>query len=1285
MSYSIKDKIYTDNPMMDELIHNTKLILQGIILKDQEEADNCETADSIRESDIYVSILSGNKNWNMFHYNEEVLSLIPEFTEEEIEKYSIDNDAIPMEYRDRILDIACELFLANYEELNNYYRKINGQPNYGTLDYYVDPLLIPEEYLANFNLDLPISKFDIYQIGILENLGILDKIKEENPDLKYLNFLGPNKIDVYTARVAPKFDILYIPEAEDIVIYKFKELFDKNRIIYLKRHYSQAYKFNSIYYDKFMMILLLVETASNLFISTPEWYINRDFFDLRTIQYILEANGVKFYPQIPLKYQISLVRFLNKIIKYKSCTKNLYDLADVFYLKNISIYKYYLVKDRLSDEKGHFITEYKDIIEDPLQPDITKTVEDQEKMYDLYFVKTPIEELFDNYSRDTLYRIPYENITTDDKYWDGEDDHNYIKGKILEKDFTIMTTKYMSFDVNYSVSEYQFQLVYFLSLILNNKIDRSSLQLFVPVINSNTTFNLVDLFILLYCLSFNYYSPSTPDIILNTNRSENKPPYVPEESYIGNYPEDTDDTSCDGGEAAMETDWYTMDGGRAKTDRFSVNGNGGRAVNTIVDDDLPETEEDIFDPNTVDIDYNGLSPMDYVPYEDNDGDDENRNHHNTILNNGYAINAYLNLAVDVGDPTNSDQEFGEDWRGIKDKFPYIDMSNRIMGFNMEADLEYLAEVISIRHPRFLFTRGYTLEDLGVEKFKTPENNKINNAEELMDIYNTNKEIYDNFVESMVDCDSYDDYEVYSFVYDYLFTMEMRQDYFIKKNGQMSIRYSEFLQDKDTQLYSFYRKIVDESDIGTRQYNMSNFIDGIIESIESYLNTDLLEYLFYFVPSASWSVILKYVTLLVNFFKSYKVQLFDLSATLILDNKYDNYFIVKESMPYKDIQYEKDDTIDVLEMVEQTDISMEKDDNMNILDHAVIEPYYGVEIFDLDGGPVPDRLFYIDVNGDAFYSIDGNNNNADTEIRMIDAGSATTTADFDENGNTSFISNDYIFIDLDGGSPSLEPEPKDPPEQELEWDGSNANFTIYTYEANGSDSRGKQDAEDYCNNEEYVDPKTLFQYRIDTTWNRVKLNGITFKGKEYIQTHNGKISIPAEITENGITYPVFKFNRIFNSNTDIVDVYVPSSITECGYAAFYNCFNLRKIVFDNEKYLDARTFVNCTSLEDVTLPKATLLADSVFSGCTNLKNLVIPQAYYHIERMVFSGCNNLSTIKIPKSLVYIKDGNFQDIDLHVPLTVNYEGNEAEWKKININATNTLLLEDERTVINYNVPY
>ena len=318
--YNINGKVYTDASFVDEIVHNLKIILSGIVIKNSEIADANETEESIRQSDIYLSIIRGNRKFELFDYTYEHLHQIDSFTLQEITEYEIDNDRIPNEFREQLFDIACKEFMDNYEELNNYYRMLNGLPDYGFEGIYITDNIIPTEIRSSIDISIPIHEMGDYQIGLLESYGVLSIVRQDNPGDRYLSHLGNKKIDIFESRTAEKFDILYIPtEAEPSVSNRFRELYEKERIIYFKRHYSLAYKFNSDYYDEFFIIMLLSQAATDMVSEIPDWYIRRDIFDARTIQTLLESNGVKYFEEIPLKYQISLVRYLNKIIKFKSC------------------------------------------------------------------------------------------------------------------------------------------------------------------------------------------------------------------------------------------------------------------------------------------------------------------------------------------------------------------------------------------------------------------------------------------------------------------------------------------------------------------------------------------------------------------------------------------------------------------------------------------------------------------------------------------------------------------------------------------------------------------------------------------------------------------------------------------------------------------------------------------------------------------------------------------------------------------------------------------------------
>ena len=87
--YDINGKVYTDVTFVDEMVHNIKLILNGIVIKNSELADTNETEESIRLSDIYLSIKRGTKTFELFDYTYKYLSQIEDFSEDEIINYEI--------------------------------------------------------------------------------------------------------------------------------------------------------------------------------------------------------------------------------------------------------------------------------------------------------------------------------------------------------------------------------------------------------------------------------------------------------------------------------------------------------------------------------------------------------------------------------------------------------------------------------------------------------------------------------------------------------------------------------------------------------------------------------------------------------------------------------------------------------------------------------------------------------------------------------------------------------------------------------------------------------------------------------------------------------------------------------------------------------------------------------------------------------------------------------------------------------------------------------------------
>ena len=66
MASNVNDMVYTDHALMDEVVFHTKTILKGIVLKNETTANENETAQSITESDYYISCVNGTIELSFF-------------------------------------------------------------------------------------------------------------------------------------------------------------------------------------------------------------------------------------------------------------------------------------------------------------------------------------------------------------------------------------------------------------------------------------------------------------------------------------------------------------------------------------------------------------------------------------------------------------------------------------------------------------------------------------------------------------------------------------------------------------------------------------------------------------------------------------------------------------------------------------------------------------------------------------------------------------------------------------------------------------------------------------------------------------------------------------------------------------------------------------------------------------------------------------------------------------------------------------------------------------------
>jgi len=1000
MSYSVNGKVYTEHALMDEIVYNCKIILANIVIKNDTLANYYETEESLNDATYYMMVLDGRMTFELCPFTYKMLETYGHFSYDEIYQYLYDRSKIPVEERQPLLDYACQYIEDNYEEKNNYYRSLIGLPPYGTTEYniYITKNDFPDDYdTSDIDFSKPLHEQSVEVISVLSTFGVIDKLIEKYKyqfSYKYLRHLGDKSLDDVAIRRAFKWEILYMPSVDQLVKDRYSELYGYNRKIYIDRYDQEAYEFNNEYYSAIMIINLIAQTFADMIVDVPEWYIRRDIFDMRSVQYFLESYGVDYYKNIPLRYQVRIVKSLNKLIKYKSSNKNNFDIIDIFGMKDTKIYKYYLFKKQRPDGLGGYV-EF-----NPDDPD------SQLNAFDLEFIKTEIDGTYDDHIKDPAYRYSYDEMTYADKYWDGEffdfDDqynqHQAVYKEHLIRDFIIEPTKLMTLESDISLSEYAFQMSYFVGMITDSRTNiefqSAEQQIMVPSIDPEKIFNLSDLFTLLVALSYSYDDLDTTIKVPNDIEEEKTEPFPDYEPLLilnGEFIEAPDHEFVE---------YYTQ----------------GELL-------------EYFDEN---IDYYGPDIYYDEPVE-----------------GSITENQLFDIGID------KNYMFWEVY-GIIDQSQYLTWINekmftmfnnesehhRVFGFNMEADLEWLQDVIGYeRHSEFNFKRGYTLEELGVENFIPPVT--ITSIDELNEIYNNNKAIYDHLRDLMsygynkvspddpntaFDKDYYE-YEVVKFVFSYLFTKTFDYERFTY-NGHKMNKYEEILLHRDYVLYTFFNRINTEPNIETRRDNIRNVISDIVTTLEYYLSADGLDYIFSFTATNGVQDVINYITLMINFFKSYKVSFLDPMPNVIVNNRdplnngdyaRDQYHTLESVYG----RWDKEKTTDTayVEMLEYSFHYNYSESFKEVIDmFEVYEPDLD-DNHDYNGGDASDKRNYKMVDGGLadpnkcipWKMVDGGDSSASGRLDLWDlnGGSAelNPNADiFDINGGYPFHPSDYIRKD-----------------------------------------------------------------------------------------------------------------------------------------------------------------------------------------------------------------------------------------------------------------------------------
>lgn len=481
---------------LDTLFKDLQTIMKSVVIKFEKYAKENETVDSLRESDRYISARNAEDTFHTYQTFD-----VPAITNAGVldpvlaKTYAKDKYLIPDGLRETVVEEQRKLIINSYEEKNNYYRTLQGLPDNEDDKF----IFLDKSVYEEFKLDpkLAIHQLDDEAILKIEKRGILDGIKSLYPNKKYLNFLGTNRVDLVRARTAKNFAILALPRGISESFYdEFSNTYEQCREYFMSVIHIKDFSKRYDLYDNFIGLMIMVMTIQRVMTNTFKYGIDRDFYDLGSIQMMFESYNVPFIPELPMDYQRMLVRNLNSLLHYKSTDKVLYDICSILGFERIQIFKYFLIKEHKLDDQEHPIFAYKEVD----NGDGTKSlVEDHKKMYDLYFQTVELRERNIALAlADSTNRLDYDQVVTEDPFWWGEDSD--LQELLYTSEYNYVETKFLNMNIMYKLTEMLFEVMYVFRILLDKKDEIGEVTIQLPKLFENRNIPIFNVVIFLCAL-----------------------------------------------------------------------------------------------------------------------------------------------------------------------------------------------------------------------------------------------------------------------------------------------------------------------------------------------------------------------------------------------------------------------------------------------------------------------------------------------------------------------------------------------------------------------------------------------------------------------------------------------------------------------------------------------------------------------------------------------------------------------------------------------------------------
>lgn len=464
---------------LNNLFSDIKKIVDIIEIKDKVQADENETEESRRESELWLhakmeedTFVSYRSMWDIGMF-QEIDGSVPISS---VMKWMNKPFSTPIKFHDHLLKKCRQKFLDQYEEKNNYYRMLLGLPPLNTDSS--DFIYLSEYLCEKFKIPMGIP---VHQLSIMiqnEYIGTEEYqiILKNNPDKPYLRFLGMNKVDLFVARKAKDFEIIrYASNNIDVnpnLLREFVKLYADYREYIMVTLYNPQIANLHHNYRTFIGMLILASTIIQVNNSAVEAIGSNSYLDDSMLYMTLSMYGIPDSLMLTKEVRRNLVRNIPKLIREKGTKEVYYDLISILGYDNITISKLMMMKNQQFDSDNNYAAGKTDI-----EP---------------YFVKVNLNDdnPYNTITSGQCQKLSYHDVVDQDPtWWDTEDTRVILR----DSPYTISDSKYITIDAAVQQMQYVFESLYFIRMITDNKNTTETFNMEIPELFGTDVVSIYDL------------------------------------------------------------------------------------------------------------------------------------------------------------------------------------------------------------------------------------------------------------------------------------------------------------------------------------------------------------------------------------------------------------------------------------------------------------------------------------------------------------------------------------------------------------------------------------------------------------------------------------------------------------------------------------------------------------------------------------------------------------------------------------------------------------------------